>query len=334
MTVKYLFSYGWTNFFTGAGGRDRLLSKGRPMVLGAQSEIGPIREVLLKHPREAWLDRENVRRTWKALGYTEEPDLPRACDEYDALVEVLRRFGAEVHMMPADTVTGLDSIYVRDAACVAPRGVILCRMGKEMRRGEPRAVGEFCARMGWPVVREIREPGTLEGGDVVWLDGRTVAVGHGYRTNAEGIRQLRELVRPDGCEVIEVPLPHWDGPGDVLHLMSLLSPVDERKLLVHSRLMPVPFRKRLLADGFQLLEVPNEEYTTMGTNVLALAPGKCLALAGNPKTAEVLRRAGVEVLTYEGEEISRKGAGGPTCLTRPLVRSAIRGPVPISGQAP
>jgi arginine deiminase len=293
-------------------------SKAGFMAFGAPSEIGCIRELLLKHPREAWLDQESVRRQWKALGYTDEPDFARACDEYDTFVEHLRRFVPEIHFLPAQARTGLDSIYVRDAACVAPRGVILCRMGKELRQGEPRAVGEFCGGAGWPVAGEIREPGTLEGGDVVWLDERTAAVGHGYRTNAEGIRQFRELVAVDSCEVIEVPLPHWDGPGDVLHLMSLLSPVDEGKLLVYSRLLPVPFRKRLLGSGFTLLEVPDEEYATMATNVLALAPGKCLALTGNPRTAGFLERAGIEVLTYEGGEISRKGAGGPTCLTRPF----------------
>jgi N-dimethylarginine dimethylaminohydrolase len=291
------------------------------MELTARSEIAPILSLLLKHPREAWLDRENIRRQWPALGYAGEPDFARACDEYGAFVEILRRSVPEIRFLPADARTGLDSIYVRDAACVTGHGVVLGRMGKALRGEEPRAVGDFCEKAGWPVLGGIHEPGSLEGGDVVWLDAKTAAVGHGYRTNAEGIRQFREFVAGDGCEVIEVPLPHWDGPGDVLHLMSMLSPVDERKLLVYSRLLPVPFRKRLLDTGFALLEVPDEEYGIMATNVLALAPGRCLALAGNPRTAEVLKKAGIEILTYEGEEISRKGAGGPTCLTRPVVRS-------------
>jgi len=287
----------------------------------SSSEIAPVRSLLLKHPREAWLGRENIRDQWNALGYTEEPDFAKAVTEYDRFVDILRDIVTDVHFLPADARTGLDSIYVRDAACVAGRGVILCRMGKPLRGEEPGAVGDFCAKAGWPVIGEIREPGALEGGDVVWLDERTAAVGHGYRTNAEGIRQFRDLVAGEGCEVIEVPLPHWDGPGDVLHLMSMLSPVDEGKILVYSRLLPVPFRKRLLEMGFALLEVPDEEYATMGTNVLAVAPGKCVALAGNPRTAEVLNKAGIEVRTYEGTEISRKGAGGPTCLTRPILRS-------------
>lgn len=288
------------------------------MTFGAQTETGPIRMILLKHPREAWRDQENVRKQWRALSYAEEPDFARACDEYDAFAGILGRFVPDIRFLPDAEGTGLDSIYVRDAACVAPRGLVLGRMGKELRRGEPRAVEAFTRRAGRPAAGEIREPGTIEGGDFVWLDARTAAIGHGYRTNGEGIRQFRELVAADGCEVVEVPLPHWDGPGDVLHLMSMLSPVDERKLLVYSRLLPVPFRKRLLDMGFELLEVPDGEYPTMATNVLALAPGKCLALAGNPRTAAVLERAGIEVLTYEGKEISVKGAGGPTCLTRPI----------------
>jgi N-dimethylarginine dimethylaminohydrolase len=292
------------------------------MTLGALSEVAPIKSLLLKHPREAWNDQENIRNQWKALGYTEEPDLGRAVAEYDRFVEILRGFVTDVQFLSMDARTGLDSIYVRDAACVAGRGIVLCRMGKPARSGEPAAVGDFSAQADRPVIGTIREPGALEGGDVVWLDERTAAVGHGYRTNAEGIRQFREIVGGDGGEVIEVPLPHWDGPGDVLHLMSMLSPVAERTLLVYSRLLPVPFRKRLLEMGFALLDVPDEEYATMATNVLAVAPGKCVALAGNPRTIEVLNKAGIEVWTYEGDEISRKGAGGPTCLTRPLVRFA------------
>ncbi len=286
------------------------------------SEIASIESLLLKHPREAWLDQGNIGKQWKALGYTEEPDLAKAVAEYDRFVDILRGIVADVHFLPADARTGLDSIYVRDAACVAGRGVILCRMGKPLRAGEPGAIGDFCAKAGWPVIGEIREPGTLEGGDVAWLDEKTAAVGHGYRTNAEGIRQFRDLVAKEGREVIEVPLPHWDGPGDVLHLMSMLSPVDKGKFLVYSRLLPVPFRRRLLEMGFALLEVPDEEYATMATNVLAVAPGKCIALDGNPRTIDILTKAGIDILTYEGTEISRKGAGGPTCLTRPLLRSA------------
>ncbi|MBP7706421.1 MAG: hypothetical protein KA243_04150 [Candidatus Aminicenantes bacterium] len=288
------------------------------MEIPALSEVAPIRGLLLKHPKEAWGDQKRVAAEWRALGYTAEPDFARACDEYDAFVAVLRRFVPDIRFLPAAPGTTLDSIYVRDAACAGPDGLVLCRMGKDLRRGEPAAVGAFAARSGWPVAGEVRSPATLEGGDVVWLDGRTAAVGHGYRTNGEGIRRFREIVGTDGRQVLEVPLPHWNGPGDVLHLMSMISPVSDAKLLVYSRLLPVPFRRLLLDRGYTLVEVPDEEYATMATNVLALAPGVCLAPAGNPRTAALLEEAGVEVLTYRGGEISVKGAGGPTCLTRPF----------------
>ena len=290
------------------------------MALGAQSEVSPIRAVLLKHPREAWIDQKTVGEQWRALRYTDEPDFERAVGEYDRFVDILRKFVADIRFLPRDPLTGLDSLYVRDAALVTKHGVILCNMGKELRRGEPAAVGDYCHEAGWPVLGVVRDPGTLEGGDVVWLDDHTLAVGHGYRTNAEGIRQLREITADFVSEVIDVPLPHWEGPDDVLHLMSLLSPVDKGRLLVYSRLLPVRFRQALLEKGFELIEVPESEFPTMGCNVLALAPGKCIALAGNPRTTERLAEAGIEVWTYQGANISNKGSGGPTCLTRPLIR--------------
>jgi N-dimethylarginine dimethylaminohydrolase len=292
------------------------------MTMIAHSEVLPIRTLLLKHPREAWRSQQKIRREWRALRYTGEPDFERAIDEYDRFVDLLRPSVSEIQFLPENPRTGLDSIYVRDAAVVTDRGLILCRMGKERRRGEPEAVRDFAEREDLPVLGAIRDPGTLEGGDLVWLDEETLAVGHGYRTNADGIAQLREFVSAFVREVIEVPLPHWEGPGDVLHLMSMLSPVDERRLLVYSRLLPVPFRELLLERGFELLEVPDEEYPTMACNVLAVAPGRCIALDGNPRTRGGLEKAGIEVRVCEGREISVMGAGGPTCLTRPLVRSA------------
>ena len=170
-----------------------------------------------------------------------------------------------------------------------------------------------------PVCGRIEPPGSAEGGDVIWLDSRTFVVGRGYRTNADGIRQLRAILGR-AVEVVEVPLPHWRGHHDVMHLMSLISPLDHDLAVVYSPLLPVPFREWLLDRGIQLVEVPDEEFETMGTNVLAVAPRRCLILSGNPRTRAALERAGADVIEYEGTEISVKGAGGPTCLTRPLER--------------
>lgn len=290
------------------------------MTATAQSEYGTLRRVLLKHAREAFLDERRVAAEWKALNFTAAPDLARALAEYDAFADLLRDSGTELVTLADADGTGLDSIYVRDASIVCDRGVILCRMGKPAREGEPAAQAAALGEIGLDILGTIQPPGRIEGGDVAWLDSRTLAVGRGYRTNDEGIRQLREWLGAS-VDVIVVPLPHWRGPGDVFHLMSFLSPVDHDLAVVYSPLMPVPFRESLLECGYTLVEVPDEEFDSMGSNVLAIAPRRCVMVAGNPVTRRRLEAAGAEVLEYAGREISLKGGGGPTCLTRPLLRA-------------
>ncbi|MEE8577473.1 MAG: arginine deiminase family protein, partial [candidate division Zixibacteria bacterium] len=257
---------------------------------------------------------------WESLNYSGLPDYEKALNEYDSFVRLLGQTVSEFHYLPKSDLAGLDSMYVHDPVIITQNGAILCSMGKSQRRGESEACGQFLAEIGVPVLGAITGEGKLEGGDVVWLDQRTVAVGEGYRTNAEGIKQLKELTDGLVDEIVAVALPHWEGPSDVLHLMSLISPIDSDLALVYSKLMPVPFRQWLIDRGIKLLEVPDEEYPTMGCNVLAVAPRKCIMLAGNPQTKSMLESEGVNVSEYEGEEISKKGAGGPTCLTRPLLR--------------
>ena len=201
----------------------------------------------------------------------------------------------------------------------SPAGVILCNMGKPARRGEPGIAGEAYRRLGIPVAGAIEGEGRLEGGDMVWLDDRTLAVGHTYRSNDEGIRQLGRLVGPE-VEVVVADMPHYRGPSDVFHLMSVLSPIDRDLALVYSPLMPIRFRDWLIARGIRLVEVPEAEFDSMGCNVLAIAPRRCVMLKGNPLTRAALAAAGAEVIEIDGEEISSKGQGGPTCLTRPLLR--------------
>jgi N-dimethylarginine dimethylaminohydrolase len=295
-----------------------------PPPINTLAEFGRLTRVLLKHPREAFRSDEAIGAEWKALGFGAAPSLPRAIDEYDAFVEVLGNASVQIDLLPASEHTNLDSIYVRDASMVCSRGVILCRMGKRPRAAEPAAQKAAYRSLGIPVVGEIIEPACLEGGDVVWLDDHTIAVGHGYRTDDEGILQLRALLGDSIDELIVVPLPHWRGPGDVLHLMSLISPVDRDLVVVYSPLLPVAFRQRLVAHGCELIEVPADEFERMGTNVLALGPRDCLMVTGNPQTRRALERAGARVREYTGDEISVKGAGGPTCLTRPLARAPVQ----------
>ncbi|MGH6690718.1 MAG: dimethylarginine dimethylaminohydrolase family protein, partial [Gammaproteobacteria bacterium] len=256
---------------------------------------------------------------WRALTFTAPPDAGRAIEQYDAFVELVAASGARVEDCRDAAGLTLDAIYVRDASIVTPKGLVLCHMGKPARQGEPAAQGRAYGALGLPVIGAIDAPGLLEGGDVVWFDDRRVAVGRGYRTNDDGIRQLRRLLG-DGVEVVVVPLPHHRGPGDVFHLMSILSPVDEDLAVVYSPLLPVPFRQWLLARGLRLVEVPDEELESIGVNVLAIAPRRCVMLDGNPRTRARLEAAGAQVAVYDGSEISLKGGGGPTCLTRPLDR--------------
>jgi N-dimethylarginine dimethylaminohydrolase len=283
-----------------------------------QSETAPLRRVLLKHARDAFVNPARVEEQWEGLGYLERPDFDAACREYDAFAGLLERLGAELAWMePVDA--GLDSIFVRDASVITDSGVLLCRMGKASRSEEPQLQRRFFESVGFDSPATVAAPGMLEGGDVTWLDANTVAVGRGYRTNASGIEQLGGVV-PGDVEIVEVPLPHRRGPGDVFHLMSMLSPLAEDLLLVYSALLPVPFREFLLARGFHLIEVPDEEFDSMACNVLAVAPRVAVAVDGNPETRRRMEAAGVEVHVYEGTEISAKGCGGPTCLTRPLMR--------------
>ena len=292
------------------------------MKFSCQSEVDQIKSLLLKHPKDAFLSLEYIQSQWKELNYLASPDYDKALKEYDNFVEYLKKSISDIYYLPQNDKAGLDSIYVHDAVIITNKGAILCNMGKEKRRAEPSAAGEFLLELGIPILGSITGEGTLEGGDLVWIDERTLAVGLGYRTNEEGIRQLKELTRDMVDEFIVVPLPHWKGPGDVLHLMSLISPVDHDLAVVYSRLLPVPFREWLLRRGIQLLEVSDSEFESMACNILAVSPRKCIMISGNPQIKQLLEDKGVEVWEYGGEDISKKGAGGPTCLTRPLLRES------------
>jgi len=286
---------------------------------GGQSEVAPLKRVLLKAPKAAFAAVDAMEAQWRELGYLRKPELGEAMDEHRALRALFESLGSKVDLLPPHPATTLDSIYARDASILTDRGMILCNMGKAARASEPQAQGEAFVELGVPVLGEILGAGHVEGGDFLWLGEATAVVGRGYRTNDEGIRQLSEMLGA-GVELVVVPLPHWKGPSDVFHLMSVISPIDVDLALVYSPLLPVPFREFLLERGLSMVEVPEEEFESMGGNVVAVAPRVCVMLDGNPLTKRRLEAAGAEVHTYKGEEISVPGSGGPTCLTRPLLR--------------
>lgn len=288
---------------------------------GCQSMYAPIRRMALKHPRQAFISQTNLEAQWQSLFYFGCPDFENSLTEYEKFVGLLEQFDFEIHYAPVDETTSLDSLYVHDPLVIFEHGAILCSMGKEARAPEPAAAEKYLQEMGVPVIGRITGSGKLEGGDVLWVGERTLAVGQGFRTNAEGLRQLSELLGDSVDEIIPVQLPYWTGPQDCLHLLSFISIVDEDLAVVYSRLMPVPFREWLLEHHFQFVEVPDEEYDSLGCNVLAVGPRQCVMLAGNPITQKRLEEAGAQVWTYEGQDISFKGTGGPTCLTRPIFRA-------------
>lgn len=290
------------------------------MKLTSHSEYLPLHSVFIRPAEKAFRDQATVAAQWKELNFLSKPDLDTALEQYQRFEALLQADAGKVYPMPTGEGLTLDAMYCRDASIATDHGMILCRMGKKARHLEPGSHKEVFESMGIPVLGSIESPGTLEGGDLAWLDTRTLAVGLSYRSNASGIEQLKALLEPKGIEVIVVDLPHFRGPSDVFHLMSILSPVDADLAVAYSPLMPISFRDHLLDRGFDLVEVPEAEFDSLGSNVLATAPRQCIMAEGNPRTEAALRQAGCRVATYAGSEISLKGGGGPTCLTRPYQR--------------
>ena len=255
---------------------------------------------------------------WREYGWRAAPDHAAAAAEHDLLCGILESAGAEVVVSRHDPGNP-DAIYVYDPVLVGARGAVLLRPGKEERRSEPAAISSSLAVADVPVAAELADPVRAEGGDTVWLDERTLLVGIGYRTNAAAVPALADAF--PGVDVVAFDLPHWNGSGEVMHLMSFISPLDRDLTLVYSRIAPVRLLELLAERGIAVVGVPDEEFESQGANVLALSPRHALALDGNTETRRRMERAGVDVVVYRGDEISKKGDGGPTCLTRPLLRS-------------
>jgi N-dimethylarginine dimethylaminohydrolase len=247
--------------------------------------------------------------------------LSKAAEDHRGFVALMQAAGAEIFYLPADNRTGLDSLYAHDPVLVTDRGAIIFQTGKPARRGEGPAFADAFENWDVPIVGVIDGAATAEAGDMVWLDRQTLLVGRGFRTNAAGVARLSELLKPGGVEVISFELPYWNGPQDVLHLMSFISLLDDDLAVVYRRLLPVPLFELLTSRGVQLVDVPEQEYDTLGCNVLAISPRNLIMVGGNPVTQSRLEAAGCKVSEFDGSEICLPGAGGPTCLTRPLLRA-------------
>ncbi len=286
---------------------------------GSFNEYGKLAKVAMRKPAEAFVNDAKIDAEWRDLNYHSRPDLVNAAREFDAFENLMTAQGTEILDLPAGDGLTLDALYTRDALVVTPKGIVLPRMGKPQRRNESAINSAALEKSGVPIAGELTGEAKLEGGDLVWLDQNNLLAGVGYRSNLEGVRQLQAICGSD-LNIHWFDLPHFKGKSDVFHLMSVLSPIDHDLAVVYLPLMPVRLVELLQLWGIGFVEVPPEEFDSMGCNVLAIAPRHVVSVEGNPETVRRLRAAGATVEVIAANDISRKGEGGPTCLTRPLVR--------------
>lgn len=290
------------------------------MRYNSNNMVNTLKSVLMSHPKYSFVSNKKIQKEWENLNYLSPPNFVKANKEFDHLVELIKSFGVDIHFIKNKNELSLDSLYIRDSSIITNHGAIICRMGKKLRREETKSIKKFYIENNVPILGEVSNPGTIEGGDIIWIDDKTIAVGEGYRTNISGINQIKKMLSSFNIKIITVPLPHWKGPDECLHLMSLISPVDTNLYVVYKKLLPVSFINLLLDKNIGLIDIPEEEYNSMACNILAISPRVCIMLNNNPKTKNALDKENVKVFGFSGDDISIKGSGGPTCLTRPLYR--------------
>ncbi len=290
-----------------------------------QTMTGPLLRVWLCSPLNAGWDRSEISSDWQNLGFHHPPNFSVAQSEHEFLCRLLADAGAEIIFLPASGLSTLDAVYAHDASLPTDHGLILLNPAKSSRVPEVRAHADLAAELGIPILGAIQPPGFAEAGDIVWLDSRTLLVGHGFRTNRAGIDQLRGMLTPHGITVLSAPLPCGSGPSACLHLMSLMSMLGQQTNNASTILVDLPWLavetvEMLRSRGFQLLEIDYAERDSLACNVLSLGKQRLIALQQNIRTNQRLRAAGFEVFTFPGIELGMNGSGGPTCLTRPILR--------------
>jgi N-dimethylarginine dimethylaminohydrolase len=272
----------------------------------------PLLDVLVKRPGPAF----GAAYDDPAHGFLHPVDLGLARREHDAFVATLSGLGPRVHVLDTE-LDSPDLVYTFDPLLVTDRGAIPLRPAKPNRAGEPDALEAWMRAAGIPTAGRIEAPGTVEGGDTFWLRPDLFCIGRTLRTNDAGARQLAGLV---GGDVRIFDVPYWRGPAELIHLMSVISPVADDLAVVYLPLLPVGLWQLLRELAIDLVEVPDEEFATLGCNVLAVRPRVVVLAEGNPRTQAALVAAGCDVHTYPATEIGINGSGGPTCMTRPILR--------------
>ncbi len=284
------------------------------------SMVGTLERVLVCSPKTAGWNQPQRVGAWRDLGFHHAPNFDTAQSQHGAVVRELKPRAQKSLNSRTQTVSHSTPLTRTTRHSPTDFGLILMRPGKANRVAEGQPPRRICAAHGIPTLGKITAPGTTEAGDIVWLDSKTLLIGHGYRTNAEGIAQMRALLAPKGVDVLSAPLPYGPGPSACLHLMSLISLLDEQTALVDLPWLAVETVELLKTRGFRFVEIDYSERDTLACNVLALGEKRLLSIEENRKTNDRLRQAGFDVRTFPASEICINGSGGPTCLTRPLLR--------------
>jgi dimethylargininase len=286
---------------------------------GANAMNAPLKRVLMRKPDQVMKHADP-----KLWHYGPSFDPAKAARQHAELTRLIEKSGAEIHWLPDTGDTLSDSVFTRDPSIIAHAGAVILNMGKALRKAEPALHRAALEALGVPVIGEIREPGTVEGGDTIWLDAKTLVVGRGIRTNQSGIDQLAAILKPHGVDVIYFDLPLWDGEDACLHLMSMISPLADDLYLVHAPLLPAALYQLMKARGITLVVAPKDEFTAsngLSLNVLPVSPRKVIMVAGFPKTKAAMEAAGCSVDTFEADALCIACEGGPTCLTGPVWRA-------------
>ena len=289
--------------------------------IGGQSMVALLQRVLVCSPRTAGWNQPEYASRWQELGFDHAPDFEAAQSQHDALRHQLQTLGVEIVDLPSAPALSIDAVYAHDASLSTDHGLIVMRPGKPNRVPEGPHHASFGKTIEIPILATIAPPGATEAGDMLWLDSKTLLIGHGYRTNPDGIRQIRALLAPHGVEVLSAPLPHGTGPSSCLHLMSLISLLDDHTALVDLPWLAVETVELIESRAYNFIEIDHCERDTLACNVLALGNNRLLAIEENHETNARLRQAGFDVRTFPGSELCINGGGGPTCLTRPLLRA-------------
>ena len=279
---------------------------------GAQSMTTPLHDVVVKRPGAAF----GAAYDNPAHGFLHPVDLAEAQRQHDAFCQVLADLGVRVHQLDAETESP-DLTYTFDSALVTDRGIIGLRSGKPTRQGEAAPMLEWAAGRDIPVLGRLGEGETADGGDTFWLRPDVFCIGRSLRTNMAGAARMTELV---GGDVHVFDVPYANGPAECLHLLSVISPIADDLAVVFMPQLPAGLYELLAERCVALVPVPEEEILSQGCNILAVRPGVVVMVEGNPATQRALLDRGCEVHTFPGTEVCINGSGGPTCITRPILR--------------